>query len=125
MVSLRPCYSTVDEDDNEMSEADREVCGQTADFEDILLQLLDRCLTLIDHFTVDPNSRSDRSKAATAGGDMNMDEKIIKVRMDMLWLTVFTQTDDKIAELLMEKLYRLVRVFFTMLLIFKVPFFVN
>lgn len=116
MVPLRPCYSSADEDDSTMSEADREVCGQSAEFEDILLQLLDRCLTLIDAFTVDPNSRSDRQKAVTAGGDMNMDEKIIKIRMDMLWLTIFTQADDKIAELLMERLFRWVCSFITSLI---------
>jgi hypothetical protein len=105
MIPLRPCYGSV-EDSANLSDADREVCGQTAEIENILLQLLDRCLSVIDTFTVDSGARSDETKMTTSGADMSVEEKIVKLRMDLLWFIVFTQVDDKIAELLMEKLYK-------------------
>ncbi|OQV18206.1 Proteasome activator complex subunit 4 [Hypsibius exemplaris] len=100
MVPLRPCFN-VGED---LSEADQEICGTSAEFEDILVQLLDRCLSIIDTFTVDSGARTHETKQT--GTDMSLEEKMIKIRMDLLWITVFTQTDDKTAEILLEKLYK-------------------
>lgn len=101
MVPLRPCFQRPDS--SMMSDEEHEVCALTADFEDIVLQLLDRCLTMIDNFTVEPGAQT-TAKSGNAL-DINMDEKIIKLRLEMLWLTIFVQVDDNIARLLIEKIF--------------------
>ncbi|XP_055341641.1 proteasome activator complex subunit 4A-like [Paramacrobiotus metropolitanus] len=101
MIPLRPCYDQADS--AQVTSDDREVCGQTAEFENILLQLLDKCLAMLDNFAVEPGARTDHMKGV--GLEANMEEKIVKMRMEMLWFAILTQVDDNTAQLLADKLY--------------------
>jgi len=83
---------------SDLTEEERVICGQTAQFEDFVVQFLDRCSTLINSSTleetrVETSSNDHRTTTDENMKDIGMASTMSAILMQVMTLKIFYSID--------------------------------
>ncbi|KAL3232022.1 hypothetical protein MRX96_023105 [Rhipicephalus microplus] len=87
----------------DLTEIEQEVCLATAGFEDFVLQLMERCFSLIENSSLENPTRLDRDT-----DKMNTEENILEVGLSSTFSSILTQCSPDIFRAALEKLHSFV-----------------
>ncbi|KAI1295461.1 Proteasome activator complex subunit 4 [Halotydeus destructor] len=103
LIPLVDCTSAVETRDD-LSETEYNLCLLTGQFEDFVLQFMDRCFALIENSAHD--HRTDRSEAENMR--LNAEEGITEVGLTSTFSSILTQCSPNIIESAIDKLHAFV-----------------
>lgn len=87
----------------DLTEIEQEVCLATAGFEDFVLQLMERCFSLIENSSLENPTRLDRDT-----DKMNTEENILEVGLSSTFSSILTQCSPDIFKAALQKLHSFV-----------------
>ena len=102
LVPIIDCSSAVDIR-NDLSETEVQLCLATAQFEDFVLQFMDRCFVLIENSSLEQTNRLDQENER-----MNTEEGIIEVGLSSTFGTILLQCSPQILEVNIHNIYILI-----------------
>uniref|UniRef100_A0A672TR48 Proteasome activator subunit 4 n=1 Tax=Strigops habroptila TaxID=2489341 RepID=A0A672TR48_STRHB len=98
LVPLVDCSSVLQERDD-LSEVERELCSATAEFEDFVLQFMDRCFGLIESSTLE------QTREETETEKMTHLESLVELGLSSTFSTILTQCSKDIFKVALEKVF--------------------
>ncbi|KAM4771368.1 proteasome activator complex subunit 4 [Rhinophrynus dorsalis] len=98
LVPLVDCSSLLQERNN-LSEVERELCSATAEFEDFVLQFMDRCFALIE------SSALEQTREETETEKMTHLESLVELGLSSTFSTILTQCSREIFMVALEKVF--------------------
>uniref|UniRef100_A0A8C9TIB6 Proteasome activator subunit 4 n=1 Tax=Scleropages formosus TaxID=113540 RepID=A0A8C9TIB6_SCLFO len=98
LVPLIDCSSAVHER-NDLTEVERELCSASAEFEDFVLQFMDRCFALIDSSTLE------QTREETETEKMTHLESLVELGLSSTFSTILTQCSMDIFKVALEKVF--------------------
>ncbi|KAE8600768.1 hypothetical protein XENTR_v10013403 [Xenopus tropicalis] len=98
LVPLVDCSSLLQERNN-LSEVERELCSATAEFEDFVLQFMDRCFALIE------SSALEQTREETETEKMTHLESLVELGLSSTFSTILTQCSKDIFKVALEKVF--------------------
>uniref|UniRef100_A0A8B9HIU6 Proteasome activator subunit 4b n=1 Tax=Astyanax mexicanus TaxID=7994 RepID=A0A8B9HIU6_ASTMX len=98
LVPLVDCSSALHEQ-NDLSEMERELCSASAEFEDFVLQFMDRCFALIDSSTLE------QTREETETEKMTHLESLVELGLSSTFSTILTQCSMEIFKVALEKVF--------------------
>ncbi|XP_053568667.1 proteasome activator complex subunit 4 [Bombina bombina] len=98
LVPLVDCSSVLQERNN-FSEVERELCSATAEFEDFVLQFMDRCFALIE------SSALEQTREETETEKMTHLESLVELGLSSTFSTILTQCSRDIFRVALEKVF--------------------
>ncbi|MBN3306472.1 PSME4 protein, partial [Amia calva] len=98
LVPLVDCSSALHER-NDLSEVERELCSASAEFEDFVLQFMDRCFALIESSTLE------QTREETETEKMTHLESLVELGLSSTFSTVLTQCSKDIFKVALEKVF--------------------
>ncbi|KAJ8385476.1 hypothetical protein AAFF_G00185720 [Aldrovandia affinis] len=98
LVPLVDCSSAVHERDD-LTEVERELCSASAEFEDFVLQFMDRCFALIDSSTLE------QTREETETEKMTHLESLVELGLSSTFSTILTQCSMDIFKVALEKVF--------------------
>ncbi|XP_065305913.2 proteasome activator complex subunit 4A-like [Dermacentor albipictus] len=87
----------------DLTEIEQDVCLATAGFEDFVLQLMERCFSLIENSSLENPTRLDRDT-----DKMNTEENILEVGLSSTFSSILTQCSPNIFQAALQKLHSFV-----------------
>ncbi|KAI4905889.1 hypothetical protein NFI96_014094 [Prochilodus magdalenae] len=97
LVPLVDCSSAVQER-NDLTKVEKELCSATAEFEDFILQFMDRCFALIDSSTLEQT----REEMETEKTHL---ESLVELGLSSTFSTILTQCSTDIFQVALEKIF--------------------
>uniref|UniRef100_A0A3B3B675 Proteasome activator subunit 4a n=1 Tax=Oryzias melastigma TaxID=30732 RepID=A0A3B3B675_ORYME len=98
LVPLVDC-STALHERTDLTEVDRELCSASAEFEDFVLQFMDRCFALIDSSTLE------QTREETETEKMTHLESLVELGLSSTFSTILTQCSLEIFKVALEKVF--------------------
>uniref|UniRef100_A0A8B9T549 Proteasome activator subunit 4 n=1 Tax=Anas platyrhynchos TaxID=8839 RepID=A0A8B9T549_ANAPL len=98
LVPLVDCSSVLQERDD-LTEVERELCSATAEFEDFVLQFMDRCFGLIESSTLE------QTREETETEKMTHLESLVELGLSSTFSTILTQCSKDIFKVALEKVF--------------------
>uniref|UniRef100_A0A8C4GY46 Proteasome activator complex subunit 4 n=1 Tax=Dicentrarchus labrax TaxID=13489 RepID=A0A8C4GY46_DICLA len=98
LVPLVDCSSALHERTN-LTEVEREMCSASAEFEDFVLQFMDRCFALIDSSTLE------QTREETETEKMTHLESLVELGLSSTFSTILTQCSLDIFKVALEKVF--------------------
>nr|XP_015218489.1 PREDICTED: proteasome activator complex subunit 4 isoform X1 [Lepisosteus oculatus] len=98
LVPLVDCSSAIHERDD-LTEVERELCSASAEFEDFVLQFMDRCFALIDSSTLE------QTREETETEKMTHLESLVELGLSSTFSTILTQCSKDIFKVALEKVF--------------------
>uniref|UniRef100_A0A8C3XZU5 Proteasome activator subunit 4 n=1 Tax=Catharus ustulatus TaxID=91951 RepID=A0A8C3XZU5_CATUS len=98
LVPLVDCSSVLQERDD-LSEVERELCSASAEFEDFVLQFMDRCFGLIESSTLE------QTREETETEKMTHLESLVELGLSSTFSTILTQCSKDIFKVALEKVF--------------------
>ncbi|XP_044145613.1 proteasome activator complex subunit 4 isoform X2 [Bufo gargarizans] len=98
LVPLVDCSSVLQER-NDLSEVERELCSASAEFEDFVLQFMDRCFALIE------SSVLEQTREETETEKMTHVESLVELGLSSTFSTILTQCSKEIFKVALEKVF--------------------
>uniref|UniRef100_A0A8C3SWB5 Proteasome activator subunit 4 n=1 Tax=Chelydra serpentina TaxID=8475 RepID=A0A8C3SWB5_CHESE len=98
LVPLVDC-STVLQERDDLTEVERELCSATAEFEDFVLQFMDRCFGLIESSTLE------QTREETETEKMTHLESLVELGLSSTFSTILTQCSIEIFKVALEKVF--------------------
>uniref|UniRef100_A0A8C0IT45 Proteasome activator subunit 4 n=1 Tax=Chelonoidis abingdonii TaxID=106734 RepID=A0A8C0IT45_CHEAB len=98
LVPLVDCSSVLQERDD-LTEVERELCSATAEFEDFVLQFMDRCFGLIESSTLE------QTREETETEKMTHLESLVELGLSSTFSTILTQCSKEIFKVALEKVF--------------------
>lgn len=98
LVPLVDCSSALLER-NDLTEMERELCSASAEFEDFVLQFMDRCFALIDSSTLE------QTREETETEKMTHLESLVELGLSSTFSTILTQCSMEIFKVALEKVF--------------------
>ncbi|KTG47925.1 hypothetical protein cypCar_00026947 [Cyprinus carpio] len=98
LVPLMDCSSALHEK-NDLTEMERELCSASAEFEDFVLQFMDRCFALIDSSTLE------QTREETETEKMTHLESLVELGLSSTFSTILTQCSMEIFKVALEKVF--------------------
>uniref|UniRef100_A0A673FRQ3 Proteasome activator complex subunit 4B-like n=1 Tax=Sinocyclocheilus rhinocerous TaxID=307959 RepID=A0A673FRQ3_9TELE len=98
LVLLVDCSSALHEK-NDLTEMERELCSASAEFEDFVLQFMDRCFALIDSSTLE------QTREETETEKMTHLESLVELGLSSTFSTILTQCSMEIFKVALEKVF--------------------
>ncbi|XP_069464332.1 proteasome activator complex subunit 4 isoform X2 [Ambystoma mexicanum] len=98
LVPLVDCSSVLQERDD-LSEIERELCSSSAEFEDFVLQFMDRCFALIDSSTLE------QTREETETEKMTHLESLVELGLSSTFSTILAQCSKDIFKVALEKVF--------------------
>ncbi|TSK14769.1 Proteasome activator complex subunit 4B [Bagarius yarrelli] len=98
LVPLVDCSSALHEQ-NDLTEIERELCSATAEFEDFVLQFMDRCFALIESSTLE------QTREETETEKMTHLESLVELGLSSTFSTILTQCSIEIFKVALEKVF--------------------
>ncbi|XP_068089225.1 proteasome activator complex subunit 4 isoform X1 [Hyperolius riggenbachi] len=98
LVPLVDCSSVLQERDD-LSEVERELCSASAEFEDFVLQFMDRCFALIE------SSALEQTREETETEKMTHLESLVELGLSSTFSTILTQCSKEIFKVALEKVF--------------------
>uniref|UniRef100_A0A8C1Y770 Proteasome activator subunit 4b n=1 Tax=Cyprinus carpio TaxID=7962 RepID=A0A8C1Y770_CYPCA len=98
LVPLVDCSSALHEK-NDLTEMERELCSASAEFEDFVLQFMDRCFALIDSSTLE------QTREETETEKMTHLESLVELGLSSTFSTILTQCSMEIFKVALEKVF--------------------
>uniref|UniRef100_A0A3B4EMS0 Proteasome activator Blm10 mid region domain-containing protein n=1 Tax=Pygocentrus nattereri TaxID=42514 RepID=A0A3B4EMS0_PYGNA len=98
LVPLVDCSSALHEQ-NDLTEMERELCSASAEFEDFVLQFMDRCFALIDSSTLE------QTREETETEKMTHLESLVELGLSSTFSTILTQCSMEIFKVALEKVF--------------------
>ncbi|KAM5165243.1 proteasome activator complex subunit 4 [Mantella aurantiaca] len=98
LVPLVDCSSVLQERDD-LSEVERELCSASAEFEDFVLQFMDRCFALIESSTLE------QTREETETEKMTHLESLVELGLSSTFSTILTQCSKEIFKAALEKVF--------------------
>uniref|UniRef100_A0A672JUD6 Proteasome activator complex subunit 4B-like n=1 Tax=Sinocyclocheilus grahami TaxID=75366 RepID=A0A672JUD6_SINGR len=98
LVPLVDCSSALHEK-NDLTEMVRELCSASAEFEDFVLQFMDRCFALIDSSTLE------QTREETETEKMTPLESLVELGLSSTFSTILTQCSMEIFKVALEKVF--------------------
>uniref|UniRef100_A0AAR2INB5 Proteasome activator Blm10 mid region domain-containing protein n=1 Tax=Pygocentrus nattereri TaxID=42514 RepID=A0AAR2INB5_PYGNA len=97
LVPLVDCSSAVQER-NDLTKVEKELCSASAEFEDFVLQFMDRCFALIDSSTLEQT----REEMETEKTHL---ESLVELGLSSTFSTILTQCSTEIFQVALEKVF--------------------
>uniref|UniRef100_A0A0P4W4D0 Proteasome activator complex subunit 4 C-terminal domain-containing protein n=1 Tax=Scylla olivacea TaxID=85551 RepID=A0A0P4W4D0_SCYOL len=106
LVTLVPFVdcSSATEEFTDLTEWEQEVCLQTANFEDFVLQFMDRCFALIENSTLEQITQQDRETEK-----MNREENMLEMGLSSTFSAIITQAHPKIYDAALQRLQTFIK----------------
>ncbi|XP_006004010.1 proteasome activator complex subunit 4 isoform X2 [Latimeria chalumnae] len=98
LVPLVDCSYALQER-SDLTEVERELCSATAEFEDFVLQFMDRCFALIE------NSTLEQTREETETEKMTHLESLVELGLSSTFSTILTQCSAEIFEVALKKVF--------------------
>uniref|UniRef100_A0A1A7WAV3 Proteasome (Prosome, macropain) activator subunit 4 n=1 Tax=Iconisemion striatum TaxID=60296 RepID=A0A1A7WAV3_9TELE len=98
LVPLVDCSSALHER-TDLTEVEREMCSASAEFEDFVLQFMDRCFALIDSSTLE------QTREETETEKMTQVESLVELGLSSTFSTILTQCSLDIFKVAQEKVF--------------------
>ncbi|KAB0397626.1 hypothetical protein E2I00_012676 [Balaenoptera physalus] len=98
LVPLVDCSSVLQER-NDLTEVERELCSATAEFEDFVLQFMDRCFGLIESSTLE------QTREETETEKMTHLESLVELGLSSTFSTILTQCSKEIFMVALQKVF--------------------
>uniref|UniRef100_A0AAQ6IA71 Proteasome activator subunit 4 n=1 Tax=Anabas testudineus TaxID=64144 RepID=A0AAQ6IA71_ANATE len=98
LVPLVDCSSALHER-TDLTEVEREMCSASAEFEDFVLQFMDRCFALIDSSTLE------QTREETETEKMTHLESLVELGLSSTFSTILTQCSLDIFKVALEKVF--------------------
>uniref|UniRef100_A0A672JBZ7 Proteasome activator subunit 4a n=1 Tax=Salarias fasciatus TaxID=181472 RepID=A0A672JBZ7_SALFA len=98
LVPLVDCSSAL-HDRTDLTEVERELCSASAEFEDFVLQFMDRCFALIDSSTLE------QTREETETEKMTHLESLVELGLSSTFSTILTQCSLDIFKVALEKVF--------------------
>nr|DBA27145.1 TPA: hypothetical protein GDO54_011320 [Pyxicephalus adspersus] len=98
LVPLVDCSPVLQERDD-LSEVERELCSASAEFEDFVLQFMDRCFALIESSTLE------QTREETETEKMTHLESLVELGLSSTFSTILTQCSKEIFKAALEKVF--------------------
>ncbi|CAG09459.1 unnamed protein product, partial [Tetraodon nigroviridis] len=98
LVPLVDCSSILHER-SDLTEVEREMCSASAEFEDFVLQFMDRCFALIDSSTLE------QTREETETEKMTHLESLVELGLSSTFSTILTQCSLDIFKVALEKVF--------------------
>ncbi|KAM9847519.1 proteasome activator complex subunit 4A [Aulostomus maculatus] len=98
LVPLVDCSSAL-HDRTDLTEVEREMCSASAEFEDFVLQFMDRCFALIDSSTLE------QTREETETEKMTHLESLVELGLSSTFSTILTQCSLDIFKVALEKAF--------------------
>ncbi|XP_061914340.1 proteasome activator complex subunit 4A [Entelurus aequoreus] len=98
LVPLVDCSSVLHER-TDLTEVEREMCSASAEFEDFVLQFMDRCFALIDSSTLE------QTREETETEKMTHLESLVELGLSSTFSTILTQCSLDIFKVALEKVF--------------------
>uniref|UniRef100_A0AAX7TI03 Proteasome activator subunit 4 n=1 Tax=Astatotilapia calliptera TaxID=8154 RepID=A0AAX7TI03_ASTCA len=98
LVPLVDCSSALHER-TDLTEVERELCSASAEFEDFVLQFMDRCFALIDSSTLE------QTREETETEKMTHLESLVELGLSSTFSTILTQCSLDIFKVALEKVF--------------------
>uniref|UniRef100_A0A8D2L1E2 Proteasome activator subunit 4 n=1 Tax=Varanus komodoensis TaxID=61221 RepID=A0A8D2L1E2_VARKO len=98
LVPLVDC-SSIPQERNNLTEVERELCSATAEFEDFVLQFMDRCFGLIESSTLE------QTREETETEKMTHLESLVELGLSSTFSTILTQCSKEIFKVALEKVF--------------------
>ncbi|XP_077341678.1 proteasome activator complex subunit 4 [Lithobates pipiens] len=98
LVPLVDC-SSVPQERDDLSEVERELCSASAEFEDFVLQFMDRCFALIE------SSALEQTREETETEKMTHLESLVELGLSSTFSTILTQCSKEIFKAALEKVF--------------------
>ncbi|KAM7385735.1 hypothetical protein PAMP_001796 [Pampus punctatissimus] len=98
LVPLVDCSSALHER-SDLTEVEREMCSASAEFEDFVLQFMDRCFALIDSSTLE------QTREETETEKMTHLESLVELGLSSTFSTILTQCSLDIFKVALEKVF--------------------
>ncbi|KAF7220060.1 proteasome activator complex subunit 4A isoform X2 [Nothobranchius furzeri] len=98
LVPLVDCSSALHER-TDLTEVEREMCSASAEFEDFVLQFMDRCFALIDSSTLE------QTREETQTEKMTQVESLVELGLSSTFSTILTQCSLDIFKVALEKVF--------------------
>ncbi|XP_053094465.1 proteasome activator complex subunit 4B isoform X1 [Pangasianodon hypophthalmus] len=98
LVPLVDCSSALHEQ-NDLTEIERELCSASAEFEDFVLQFMDRCFALIESSTLE------QTREETETEKMTHLESLVELGLSSTFSTILTQCSIEIFKVALEKVF--------------------
>ncbi|KAG9484281.1 hypothetical protein GDO78_009934 [Eleutherodactylus coqui] len=98
LVPLVDCSSVLQER-TDLSEVERELCSASAEFEDFVLQFMDRCFALIE------SSVLEQTREETETEKMTHVESLVELGLSSTFSTILTQCSKEIFKVALEKVF--------------------
>ncbi|XP_043911057.1 proteasome activator complex subunit 4 [Protopterus annectens] len=98
LVPFVDCSSALQERDD-LSEVERELCSASAEFEDFVLQFMDRCFALIESSTLE------QTREETETEKMTHLESLVELGLSSTFSTILTQCSKEIFKAALDKVF--------------------
>ncbi|XP_048863845.1 proteasome activator complex subunit 4A isoform X1 [Brienomyrus brachyistius] len=98
LVPLVDCSSAIHER-SDLTEVERELCSASAEFEDFVLQFMDRCFALIDSSTLEQTREEMETEKMTHL------ESLVELGLSSTFSTILTQCSMDIFQVALEKVF--------------------
>ncbi|XP_053495926.1 proteasome activator complex subunit 4B isoform X1 [Ictalurus furcatus] len=98
LVPLVDCSSALHEQ-NDLTETEKELCSASAEFEDFVLQFMDRCFALIESSTLE------QTREETETEKMTHLESLVELGLSSTFSTILTQCSMEIFKVALEKVF--------------------
>ncbi|XP_069787517.1 proteasome activator complex subunit 4-like isoform X1 [Narcine bancroftii] len=98
LVPLVDCSSVL-QDGNNLSQVEKQLCSTTAEFEDFVLQFMDRCFALIEMSTLE------QTREETETEKMTHVESLVELGLSSTFSTVLTQCSKEIFQVALDKVF--------------------
>ncbi|XP_062911944.1 proteasome activator complex subunit 4-like isoform X1 [Mobula hypostoma] len=98
LVPLVDCSSILQER-NDLSEVEKQLCSATAEFEDFVLQFMDRCFALIEISTLE------QTREETETEKMTHVESLVELGLSSTFSTILTQCSKEIFQVALDKVF--------------------
>ncbi|XP_051507905.1 proteasome activator complex subunit 4A isoform X2 [Myxocyprinus asiaticus] len=98
LVPLVDCSAAVQARDD-LTQVEKELCSASAEFEDFVLQFIDRCFALIDTSTLEQTREEMETEKMT-----NL-ESLVELGLSSTFSTILTQCSMKIFQVALEKMF--------------------
>ncbi|XP_022243744.1 proteasome activator complex subunit 4-like [Limulus polyphemus] len=102
LIPLVDCSKAV-QYHSDLTELEQEICLATAEFEDFVLQFMDRCFALIENSSLEHPARLDRDTEK-----MNLEENVLEIGLTSTFSSILTQSSPEIFKAALRKLYSFV-----------------